>query len=129
MGVRADLAAAIAAAILADWPQVQMYAHPEDVTQLPAIVLVPADQWAKPASFGGANQTVAWAFELSISGHRAAVESTMDMIESLRPLIVEGVGTLGGRWTELSKPDTIEMAGAQALASVMSIELMTERQT
>lgn len=129
MGVRADLAEAIADAVAPTWPQVQVYAHPEDVTQLPAIVLVPGDEWAKPATFGGVGQVIAWQFSLSIAGHRAAVESTIDMIEAIRPLIVEGIATLGGKWTQLSKPDTIEMAGAQALAAEMTIELLTERPT
>jgi hypothetical protein len=53
----------------------------------------------------------------------------MDLIEDLRPLISEAVTSLGGRWVNLSKPDTIELAGIQALASFMAIELMTERQT
>lgn len=129
MTVRASIADAIAAAIAPTWPQVQVYGHPEDVTQLPAIVLVPDDQWAEPATMGGSGQVIRWKFQLSIAGHRAPVESTMDMIEALRPLIVEAIDTLGGRWVQLSKPDTIELAGAQALVSFMDIELMTERQT
>lgn len=128
MSVRAALSEAIEAAVNPTWPQVQVYSHPEDVTQLPAIVLVPDDVWAQPATMGGNTQVIAWAFQLSIAGHRAAVESTIDMIESLRPLIVQGIGTLGGKWSQLSKPDTIELAGAQALAAEMNIQLLTERQ-
>ena len=127
--VRAALAEAIAAEVNPTWPQVQVYAHPEDVTQLPALVLVPDDMWAEPGTFGGGGQVVRWQFQLTIAGHRAAVESTMEMIEALRPLVVQGIGTLGGRWLNLTKPDTLELAGAQALASFMGIELLTERQT
>lgn len=127
--VRAALAEAIAAAVAPTQPGVQVYGHPEDVTQLPAIVLVPDDVWAEPASFGSGAQVVKWAFQVSIAAHRADVESAMDLIEELRTLITQGVGTLGGRWVTLSKPDTIELAGIQALASFMAIELLTERQT
>ena len=129
MTVRAELAAAIATAVEPDFPGVQVYGHPEDVTQLPAIVLVPDDDWAMPATFGSAGQVIKWTFQVSIAAHRADVESAMDLIEELRPLIVQGIGQLGGRWVTLSKPDTIELAGIQALASFMAIELMTERQT
>ena len=129
MTVRAELAQAITDAVLPDFPAVQVYGHPEDVTQVPAIVLVPDDEWAAPATFGAKAQVVKWSFMVSIVALRADVESAMDLIEDLRPLIVEGIGTLGGRWVTLSKPDTIELAGIQALASFMAIELMTERQT
>lgn len=129
MTVRAALVDAIEAAVLPTQPGVQVYGAPEDVTQLPAIVLVPDDEWAKPATMGGTGQVIAWAFQVSIAAPRADVGSAMDLIEELRHLITEGIGTLGGRWVSLSKPDTIELAGIQALASFMAIELMTERQT
>ncbi len=129
MGVRADIADAIAAAIAPTWPQVQVYGHPEDVTQLPALVLVPDDVWAMPATFGSPGQVIKWQFQVSIAGHRAAVESTIEMIESLRELVVAGIGTLGGQWTEISKPDTRSLAGAEALVSDMTITLLTERAT
>ena len=129
MTVRAELVAAIEAAVLPDFPGVQVYGAPEDVTQLPAIVLVPDDEWATPATYGGTAQVIKWACQVSIAAPRADVDSAIDLIESLRPLIVEGLNTLGGKWSSLSKPDTIELAGIQALASFMAIELMTGRQT
>lgn len=128
MTVRSELVAAIEAAVQPTHPGVQVYGIPEDVTQLPAIVLVPDDEWAKPATMGGSSQVITWAFQVSIAGPRADVGSTMDLIEELRHLITQGLNTLGGRWVQLSKPDTIELAGIQALASFMAIELMTERQ-
>ena len=129
MTVRAELVAAIEAAVLPTFPAVQVYCAPEDVTQLPAIVLVPDDEWATPATYGGSSQVIKWSFMVSIAGPRADVDSTIDLIEALRPLIVEGLNTLGGKWSSLSKPDTIELAGIQALTSFMAITLMTGRQT
>lgn len=130
MGVRQDLADAIAAAVTPTYPQVQVYAHPEDVTQLPALVLVPGDPWCRPTTFGGGGAgTLEWQFTLAIAGHRAAVESTMEMMEALRLLVEQGLNTLGGRWSQLANPDTIELAGTQALVAEMDLFLMTERQT
>jgi hypothetical protein len=130
MGVRADLAAALAAAITPEIPAMQVYSHPEDITQLPAVVLVPGDPWCTPSTFGG-NQsgTVSWAFTVSIVGHRSPVESTIDMMEQVRPLIEQAVGTLGGTWTGLGKPDTIELAGIMAMMADMDIAIRTGRQT
>lgn len=129
MSVRQVIVDAIEAAVQPTFPGVQVYAAPEDVTQLPAIVLVPDDEWATPATFGGSGKVIKWAFQVTIAGLRADVGSAMDLIEDLRPLIESGINSLGGRWATLSKPDTIELAGIQALASFMAIELMTERQT
>ena len=129
MGVRSDLADAIAAAVNPTWPGVQIYAHPEDVTQVPAIVLVPDSPWAEPATFGGTSQVIKWSFQLSLVGHRADVETTMEMMESLRPLVVEGIGMLGGKWSNLGKPDTLTLAGIQVLSATMDIDLLTERAT
>lgn len=126
MAVRDDLAAAIEAAIASQWPQVAVYGHPADVTQLPALVLVPGDPWCQPASFGPG--TLEWQFTLSMCGHRAAPESTMAMMEALRPLVEQGLNTLGGRWSQLGKPATIELAGTQALVAEMDLFLLTERQ-
>lgn len=130
MGVRDDLAQAITDAVQPTYPQVQVYAHPEDVTQLPALVLVPGDPWCRPTTFGGGGAgTVEWQFTLAIAGHRAAVESTITMMEALRHLVEQGLATLGGRWSQLGKPDTIELAGTQAMLAEMDLFLMTERQT
>lgn len=129
MGVRQDLADAIATAVNPTYPQVQLYAHPEDVTQVPCLVLVPDDPWAEPATFGGSTQVIKWMFQLSIVGHRAAVESTIEMMEALRPLVVDGISQLGGKWSSLGKPATINLAGIETLTATMDIELLTERPT
>lgn len=128
MGVRQDLADAITAEVSPVWPKVQVYAHPEDVTQLPALVLVPGDPWVQPASFGKQG-VLEWTFTLALCGHRAAPESTIELMESLRGLVARGVETLGGRWTQLGKPDTVELAGIQALVAEMDLAILTERQT
>lgn len=130
MGVMADVADAIEAAVVPTYPQVQVYHAPEDVTQVPAIVLVPDDPWAEIASFGGAaTGTVRWSYQVSIIGHRAAVESSIELMEGLRILIVEGISTLGGRWKMLGKPTTGTLAGIDVLVAMMEIDLLTERQT
>ena len=93
MGVRADLAAAITAAVQPGHPRVQVYAHPEDVTQVPAIVLVPDDPWAEVGTFGGAGAgTLRWSFNVSMLAPRADVESAIELFEALRILIMEGIG-------------------------------------
>lgn len=130
MGVRADLAAAIEAETLTTWPAVQIYAHPEDVTQVPAMVLVPDEPWAVPATFGGAGSgVIRWSFMLSMVHSRADVEAAIEMFEDLRPLIQKGIGQLGGRFKSLGKPDQIELAGIQVLSATMEIDVLTERQT
>jgi len=130
-GVRADLAAAITDAVRPTYPQVQVYGHPEDVTQLPALVLVPGDPWCRPTTMGGGGGgagTLEWQFHLAICAHRAPVESSIELMEALRQLVEQGLTTLGGRWSQLGNPDTIELAGTQALVAEMDLFLMTERQ-
>jgi len=130
MGVRSDLAAAISAQVLPTYPGMQVYAHPEDITQVPALVLVPDDPWCEPATLGGNRSgTVRWSFELAILGHRGDPESTMEMMETVRPLVEQAVGSLGGTWTTLGKPDTVEVAGIMTLMASMNLALMTGRQT
>ena len=130
MGVRDDLAAAIAAKVQPTYPQVQVYGHPEDVTQVPAIVLVPGDPWAQVGGFGSPGTgVVRWAFQVSLVGHRAAVESTIELMEALRELVAQAVSGLGGRWMNLGQPQQTVLAGIDVLAATMDIELMTERQT
>lgn len=128
MGVRADLAAAITAATLPTYPAVQMYALPEDVTQVPAMVLVPDDPWAEVVSFGTA-PVLRWSFQLSVIASRADVEAAIEIIEGLRPLVANGIGTLGGRFKSLGKPETLELAGIQVMSATIDIDILTERQT
>jgi hypothetical protein len=130
MGVRADIATVIAEAIAVDWPAVQVYGHPEDITQVPALVLVPDDPWCEPAHFGGGRSgVVRWNFQLAIVTHRAPVESSIEFMESVRTLVEAGIGQLGGQWSALGKPDTTEIAGSMQLMAVMDLHLLTERQT
>jgi len=129
MGVRADLAAAITAAVQPGHPRVQVYAHPEDVTQVPAIVLVPDDPWAEVGTFGGAGAgTLRWSFNVSMLAPRADVESAIELFEALRILIMEGIGNLGGRFKTMGKPDTLVMAGIEVMAATIEIDILTERQ-
>jgi len=130
MGVRADLKAALEAAVNPTHPKVQVYAHPEDVTQVPAMVLVPDDPWAEVGTFGsGGAGTIRWSFQLSMIAPRADVESAIELFEVLRPLVIAGLNQLGGRWKSLGKPDTLELAGIQVMAATMEIDILTERQT
>ena len=130
MGVRADLKAAIEAAVQPDHPKVQVYAHPEDVTQVPALVLVPDDPWAEVGTFGpGGLGTIRWSFQLAMVAPRADVESAIELFEALRPLVLVGIGTLGGRFKTLGKPDTLILAGIDVLSATMEIDILTERQT
>jgi hypothetical protein len=130
MGVRDDIATVIADAIAVEWPGVQVYAHPEDVTQVPALVLVPDDPWCEPATFGGARAgVVRWNFQLAIVAHRAPVESSIEFMEAVRILVEQGIGQLGGQWSTLGKPDTTEIAGSMQLMAVMDLHLLTERQS
>lgn len=129
MGVRQDLAEVIEAAVKPDHPRVQVYAHPEDVTQVPAIVLVPDDPWAEVGTFGGAGTgTLRWSFQVSMVAPRADVEGAIELFEQLRILIMEGIGQLGGRFKTLGKPDTLVLAGIDVLAATMEIDILTERQ-
>jgi len=130
MGVRADIASVIADAVQGTWPGVQVYGHPEDITQVPALVLVPDDPWCQPAHFGGSRSgVVQWNFTLAIVAHRAPVESSIEFMESVRGLVEAGIGQLGGQWSALGKPDTVEIAGAMQLMAEMDLHLLSERQT
>lgn len=128
MGVRSDLADAIAAAVNPTFPGVQIYAHPEDVTQVPCLVLVPDEPWAEIAAFGKLG-TLRWSFNVAMVASRADVEGAIELFEQLRVLILNGIATLGGKFKVLGKPDTLELAGIQVMSATMEIELMTERQT
>jgi hypothetical protein len=125
VSVRQELASVIAAAIASTYPSVQVYDHPEDVTQLPAVVIVPDDPWCEPSTFGA----VRWRFQVSLMVHRSPVESSVVTMEGLRPLIAEAIAPLGGTWQGLSRPDTVEMAGVQVLMADMAISLITGGQT
>ena len=66
---------------------------------------------------------------VSIVGHRAAVESTIDLMEDLRSLVIVGLNTLGARFKGMGGPVTTDLAGIPVLAATMEIDLITERQT
>jgi hypothetical protein len=105
-----------------------MYDAPEDIQQLPAMVLVPGDPWCQVSGLSRAG-VVQWNYTLALMVHRAPVEASIQLIESLRPLVVEGIGTLGGQWSMMRKPDTLEVSGLQALVAELDLTILTERQT
>ena len=130
MGVRDDIAQVIADAVAPVYPAMQVYALPEDVQQLPAIVLMPNEPWVTPNTFGGSGAgTVSWQFIVAIVGTRANPEGTIAMMEQVRTLVEQGIGQLGGRWVDVGSPSTETISGVPALMCEMPIVLMTERQT
>jgi hypothetical protein len=128
MSVRGDLAAALAAAVATDFPAIEVYGTPEDVTQLPAIVLAPGDPWVEPSSMGqGGNRTYKWSYVVQLCVLRADPRSALDNLEALWFLMVDGAGTLGGSTRALGGPAMVELAGIQALVAECEVELMTTR--
>jgi len=129
MSVRGDLADALAAAIAPDFPAIQVYATPDDVTQLPAVVLAPGDPWAVPTSLGKAGSRVyEWSYLVQVCVLRADPRSALDTLEALWFLVLEGAGTLGGAARSLGAPASVELAGVQALVAECEVQLMTTRQ-
>lgn len=128
MSVRGDLADALAAAVAADFPGLEVYASPDDVTQLPAVVLAPGDPWVVPTSLGQAGDRVyEWSYLVQVCVLRADPRSALDNLEALWFLLIQGAGTLGGSARSLGAPASVELAGVQALVAECEVQLMTTR--
>jgi len=129
VSIRGDVADAIAAALAAEFPRVQVYATPEDLTTVPAVVLVPADTWAEPATMGKAGQAGAWrwAWDVQLVASRTDPASALDTMEGLLFAITQGVGTLGGAVRSLDGPDTADVNGIPVLVAECRVELHTTR--
>ena len=130
MSIREDLATAIAAQLAVEpvWDGLEVYATPDDVTQVPAVVLVPANPWAAPATMGrNSPGATVWAFNVQLMVLRADPESALDLLEQLYFDVTLGAGTLGASTRGMSAPEQIQAAGIPVLVAELSIELMTTR--
>ena len=131
MSIRGDVADAIAQALAGPFPGVQVYATPEDLTTVPAVVLVPADTWAEPATMGRSGQAGAWrwAWDVQLVTNRNDPASALDTMEGLLFAVTQGVAALGGAVRSLDGPDTTEVNGIGCLVAECRVELHTTRRT
>lgn len=121
MNPRTDLAERIQLAL----PDIQVYAAPDDVTVIPAIVLSPGDPYWSVGSMGGGGRpgSLVWELEVWIAVQRSLPEEALGSIEDIAERILEIVSGGGGRFSTLSSPIGAEISDVPALTATMAIAI------
>ena len=130
MGARDDLAAAFVDAIATASLEATVYAQPDDLVKLPAVVIDAANDYIQPATYGPSGPgALLWSFVVHLTVPRATVAPGFDLIEGLRAALVAACNDLGATIGTLSGPETVLVNDVPTLQSHLEIGWLTERTT
>ena len=118
--IREDLAQSIRDTV---GEALNVYSYPAESIALPAAVIVPADPWWQPATFGqqpSINSAVQVSLDVQLIVPRTEVEEAMIALEQFGIGIGVAIATAPVlRWVAMSSPDPITVGEIDALKVVI----------